>query len=252
LFRALAPVGFGLTPQVGNGLGERLDNVLRLYLQSGYTQAVVIDSDSPTLPAAYLAQAFQELDDPAVDAVFGPCEDGGYYLVGLKAPCAALFRGLVMSTPTVLAETLKRARAQRLRVACLATWYDVDTLQDLARLCQDLAHLPPTVAPIRDAWPGNSLGSAPSISRTTLFFDRPVSLHIVRTLAQDRAPGLRRVGPRWGIHGRAQGVVLFDSTDSFGGCQFMIQVENLTKSYGDVLALDHASFQVAEGEILAF
>jgi ABC-2 type transport system ATP-binding protein len=32
----------------------------------------------------------------------------------------------------------------------------------------------------------------------------------------------------------------------------MIQVENLTKSYGDVLALDHASFQVAKGEILGF
>ncbi len=146
-FRTIAPPGFRLSPQIGSDLGARLDNVLRIHLHGGYTRAVVIASDSPSLPAAYLAQAFQALDDSTVDAVFGPCDDGGYYLVGLKAPCAALFRGMTMSTPSVLAESLERARAQSLRTACLPPWYDVDTLQDLARLCQDLDRLPATVAP---------------------------------------------------------------------------------------------------------
>ena len=144
-FRHIAPPGFDFVPQVGADLGERLDNVLRHCLQSGYRQAVVTDSDSPTLPAAYLERAFAELDDPGVDVVLGPCEDGGYYLVGLKAPCSALFRGIVMSTSTVLAETLERAEEQGLRAVCLPSWYDVDTYKDLRRLTEELAFQPDRV-----------------------------------------------------------------------------------------------------------
>ena len=50
-FRHMAPPGFDFVPQVGADLGERLDNVLRHCLQAGYRQAVVTDSDSPTLRA---------------------------------------------------------------------------------------------------------------------------------------------------------------------------------------------------------
>ena len=49
-FRRFAPPGFEFTPQVGAGLGERLDHVLADCLQNGYGQAVVMDSDSPSLP----------------------------------------------------------------------------------------------------------------------------------------------------------------------------------------------------------
>jgi glycosyltransferase A (GT-A) superfamily protein (DUF2064 family) len=101
-----------------------------------------MDSDSPTLPLACLRQAFRELDDPTVDVVLGPCDDGGYYLIGLKSPCPALFRGIVMSTPTVVAETMERAREQGLRVGCLSRWYDVDTLEDMERLIEELRSQP--------------------------------------------------------------------------------------------------------------
>jgi len=145
-FRRLAPPGFDFVPQVGADLGERLDNVLTHCLQRGYRQAVVMDSDSPTLPVTYLKQAFQVLDDPTVDAVLGPCDDGGYYLIGLKSPCSALFRGIVMSTSTVVTETLERAREQGLRVACLPRWYDVDTYEDLERLIKELLSQPDHLA----------------------------------------------------------------------------------------------------------
>ncbi len=141
-FRRFAPPGFDFVPQVGADLGERLDNVLTHCLEKGYRQAVVMDSDSPTLPVAYLEQACQELDDPTVDVVLGPCDDGGYYLIGLKSPCAALFRGIVMSTSTVMAETLERAQEQGLRVACLPGWYDVDTPDELERLVGELRSQP--------------------------------------------------------------------------------------------------------------
>jgi rSAM/selenodomain-associated transferase 1 len=141
-FQRFAPPHFDFILQVGADLGERLDNVLTHCLQNGYDQAVVTDSDSPTLPADYVRSAFERLDDPAVDVVLGPCDDGGYYLIGLKSPCSALFREVAMSTPAVVADTLACAQEQGLRVISLPGWYDIDTYQDLTRLRVDLASLP--------------------------------------------------------------------------------------------------------------
>ena len=75
-------------------------------LVGGFAQVAAINSDSPSLPAAYLAEAFTQLDQPAVDAVFGPCDDGGYYLIGWKRPHPALVRDVAMSRPDTLAQTL--------------------------------------------------------------------------------------------------------------------------------------------------
>jgi glycosyltransferase A (GT-A) superfamily protein (DUF2064 family) len=47
----------------------------------------------------------------------------------------------------VLTETLRRASAQRLEVATLPPWFDVDTPNDLARLRNDLATNGGDVAP---------------------------------------------------------------------------------------------------------
>ncbi len=141
LFAALAP-GIELVPQEGPGLGERLDFVLRRCLASGYGAAAALSSDSPTLPNAYLTQAFAALEPGEADVVLGPCEDGGYYLIGLTSPQPRLLRGVKMSTATVLADTLALAEAERLRVALLPGWYDVDTGEDLERLMRDLQSHP--------------------------------------------------------------------------------------------------------------
>jgi rSAM/selenodomain-associated transferase 1 len=137
--------GFGLVPQVGENLGQRLDHVSTHCLGTGYDQVVVMNSDGPTLPVEHLRQAFDLLDRPGIDVVLGPSDDGGYYLVGLKRSCPALF-DVVMSTPTVLQETLARAREQGLRSACLPSWYDVDTPTDLQRLGKELLSRPDHVA----------------------------------------------------------------------------------------------------------
>jgi rSAM/selenodomain-associated transferase 1 len=141
-FRDFAPSGFVFTPQVGTGLGERLDHVLAQCLRDGYDQAVVMDSDSPSLPAAFLKQAFQTLDDPETDVVLGPCEDGGYYLIGIKSPQSALFQKITWSTSAVTGETLQRAQETGLRVVCLPPWYDIDVYEDLQRLTEELRALP--------------------------------------------------------------------------------------------------------------
>jgi hypothetical protein len=143
-FGALAP-GFGLVPQEGESLGERLDNATAAFLARGHRRVAIMNSDGPTLPAAYLAQAFAELEDGA-DVVLGPSDDGGYYLIGMTRPCPRLLREVRMSTPHVLRDTLALAGAEGLRVALLPAWYDVDDLESLRRLREELARAPDGVA----------------------------------------------------------------------------------------------------------
>jgi len=137
-FRRLAP-DFELIPQEGRDLGERLDNALTSCLSRGYERAVIMDSDSPTLPPDYLSLSFRLLSDGA-DVVLGPCDDGGYYLIGVKQPAPRLLREVHMSTPTVAAETMALAKEEGLRLVTLPIWYDIDDVASLSRLIQEIEH----------------------------------------------------------------------------------------------------------------
>ena len=143
-FRRVVPDGFALLPQVGASLGERLNNALGHCLANGYGKAVIMNSDGPTLPAAFLQQAFARLDE--ADVVLGPDDDGGYYLVGLRQPQPALFEGIAWSTERVVVQTLGRIREQSLTVAVLPEWYDVDRPEDVRRIRDEL-RADPDLAP---------------------------------------------------------------------------------------------------------
>ena len=112
-----------------------------------------MNSDGPTLPPAYLVEAFARLRDGA-DVVLGPSDDGGYYLIGLKRPAPRLLREVRMSTPSVLADTLAIAAEEGLTVALLPAWYDVDDAASLGRLAVELRDAPATVAPRTRRWLG--------------------------------------------------------------------------------------------------
>jgi rSAM/selenodomain-associated transferase 1 len=143
-FRELAP-DLNLQLQSGADLGARLDRLLSDAIADGAAQAVVMSSDSPNVPAAYVAQAFDLLDD-GYDLALGPCDDGGYYLIGLKQPQPRLFHEVRMSTPDVVQDTLVIAAELGLRVGLTPLWYDVDTIDDLERLRTDLETVAPDVA----------------------------------------------------------------------------------------------------------
>jgi len=136
---ALAPPSFTLVAQRGGDLGARLDYLLTDLLTVGHRAAVAIDSDSPTLPMTYVSQAVAVLDSGEVDAVVGPCDDGGYYLIGSSRPCPELFKSMPWSTDRVLALTLERARRSDLRISVLPAWFDIDTEADLVRLQRETA-----------------------------------------------------------------------------------------------------------------
>jgi rSAM/selenodomain-associated transferase 1 len=139
-FESLTPDSFRLVPQSGADLGERLDNALAHHFDLGYRRAVIMNSDGPTLPLAYLEEAFSRLG--TADITLGPGHDGGYYLVGMKRPYPDLFRGIAWSTEQVIPQTLAICRRLGLAVHQLPEWYDVDVAADLARLRRDLARDP--------------------------------------------------------------------------------------------------------------
>ncbi|MBT8364327.1 MAG: TIGR04282 family arsenosugar biosynthesis glycosyltransferase [Deltaproteobacteria bacterium] len=123
--------GFQLFPQRGKDLGERLNNIFADKLNQGYSAVSIIDSDTPDLPRSIVRQSFQLLASDGVDAVFGPCHDGGYYLVGMRRPHLELFRDINWSTETVLQETLAQAEKYGIRAKLLKRWNDLDTFEDL-------------------------------------------------------------------------------------------------------------------------
>ena len=143
-FTDLAP-DFEYFPQKGPDLGARLDNALTYYLSRGFQCVAAINSDAPSMPLAYLTQAFERLREEA-DVVLGPADDGGYYLIGLKRPAPRLLREVRMSTPHVTVDTLALAVEDELRVALLPNWYDVDDAESLMRLKAALATAPPDIA----------------------------------------------------------------------------------------------------------
>lgn len=135
-FRDLAP-DFQRIMQRGQTLSERLESVMTAVQARGYDEIAAVNSDSPGIPPAYLTGAFETLAETNVDAVFGPCDDGGYYLIGWKRPYSRLLREVTMSTTHVLQDTLSIARQEGIRTALLPPWYDVDNEADLRRLQAD-------------------------------------------------------------------------------------------------------------------
>jgi glycosyltransferase A (GT-A) superfamily protein (DUF2064 family) len=105
----------------------------------GFRRVAMIGADTPTLPPAFLGEAFDALR--SAEVALGPALDGGYYLVGLSRPCPDLFRQVSWSTPKVLAQTLRNLRRARLSLHVLPPWYDVDSPQQMQFLAAHLAAL---------------------------------------------------------------------------------------------------------------
>jgi len=132
-FSQVAPDWLRL-PQDGMDLGARMHNCFTQLFMQGYEHVLLTGSDLPTLPCHILQQAIRLATTPQIDVILGPSEDGGYYLIGLRTPCPALFTDMTWSTSGVLAETVQRAVRLGLRLAYLPTWYDIDMPADLIRL----------------------------------------------------------------------------------------------------------------------
>lgn len=110
-------------------LGIRMGRVMRA-MPPG--PVVIIGTDIPDIAPRHIAAAFAALGRS--EAVFGPADDGGYWLIGLRRrPFAPRLDGPVRwSSPHALADT-RALLGPRLRVALLETLIDVDDGESLAR-----------------------------------------------------------------------------------------------------------------------
>ncbi|MDE2957219.1 MAG: TIGR04282 family arsenosugar biosynthesis glycosyltransferase [Bacteroidota bacterium] len=126
--------------QASGDLGRKMTGAFEDIFAMGYQRTVIIGTDHPTLPDAYLEAAFEALEDPPALTV-GPTVDGGFYLLGMTQLFPELFRDMSYSRPDVFLNTLQRARSARARVILLPAWYDVDRPADLHPLARS-SHLP--------------------------------------------------------------------------------------------------------------
>ena len=115
-------------PRIGQGrgdLGRRMGRAL-----GRYRRAALMGCDIPDANATDVQAAFRALG--TADAVFGPAEDGGYWLIALgpRRP-GELFGASRWSTEHALADTLKQFRHHR--TGFIRTLSDTDTIADYRR-----------------------------------------------------------------------------------------------------------------------
>jgi uncharacterized protein len=123
-------------PQVRGDLGDRLVKISHQIFFLGYGKIIILASDTPLLPQDVIRSAIERLDE--IDVVLGPCDDGGYYLIGLRFCAPALFAGIPWSTSQVLDRTIRRAQEAGMTWELLPPCYDIDTWEDAERLRKDL------------------------------------------------------------------------------------------------------------------
>jgi hypothetical protein len=112
-------------------LGQRMERVVRRALTTD-AAAIVVGTDCPALSASRLDLARAALR--VHDAVIGPSEDGGYYLLGLRRCPAGLLADVAWGTAEACAQTLDRISAAGLTIGVLPTAFDVDRPEDVDRL----------------------------------------------------------------------------------------------------------------------
>jgi hypothetical protein len=130
-FFARAFPEFDVRAQASGDLGTRLAASFEDAFAEGAESVVVTASDIHALDNALICAAFRALG--RAPAVIGPCQDGGYYLLGMRAPGAPLFENVAWGTDRVLEQTEELARAAGLSVVRLSERMDIDVAEDLTR-----------------------------------------------------------------------------------------------------------------------
>lgn len=115
-------------PRLPQGPGDLGTRMARLFRSMPPGRTLIVGADIPGITRPHIDAAFKAL--AASDAVLGPAEDGGYWLIGLAPPYpAGLFRDVRWSTAQALSDTLRTLPGRR--IAYAATLRDVDTARDL-------------------------------------------------------------------------------------------------------------------------
>lgn len=123
-------------PQSEGELGARLGHSVQCAFGRGARSVTCIGGDCPQLETRHFEEA-EALLDGGHDVVFGPSEDGGYYLIALRSPLTQLFADIPWSTRNTLDASLRKANSLGLKVGLLETLYDIDEETELERALAD-------------------------------------------------------------------------------------------------------------------
>jgi rSAM/selenodomain-associated transferase 1 len=131
-FSALAKTAWQCEPQVSGDLGARMCAFATNSLAAGAERVVLLGTDCPHIPIAWIDDAFEQLTQ--VDVVLGPSTDGGYYLVGMRHQVPPIFDDIPWSTPDVFSKTVARLANSDFSLAILGETFDVDDVVSLRQL----------------------------------------------------------------------------------------------------------------------
>ncbi len=131
-----------LRPQGTGDLGTRMCAIVTALRTDQFEHIVLVGADSPTLPDAHIAAAFDALDD-GMQVAIAAAADGGYVLLGVDRPHAELFEAIPWSTHLVYEASVTRARAANLAVCELPGWFDVERFRP-RDVCASIARADPT------------------------------------------------------------------------------------------------------------
>ena len=115
--------------QQGNDLGEKMQNAFQNGFNQGYENIIIIGSDLPNISRDIINSGFDKLNNK--DLVFGPADDGGYYLLGMSKMTNSVFEDKPWSQGSLLKVTLNELDQQERSFSLLDTLNDIDTYEDL-------------------------------------------------------------------------------------------------------------------------
>ncbi|GAA4238626.1 TIGR04282 family arsenosugar biosynthesis glycosyltransferase [Postechiella marina] len=117
------------TVQQGANLGERMKNAFKNGFNAGYQRIILIGSDLPDIKSTHINAGLEKLKQSS--AVFGPAQDGGYYLIGLSKMQEFIFENKPWSQEHLLKETLNELTKNKVTFSTLEVLNDIDTFEDL-------------------------------------------------------------------------------------------------------------------------
>jgi rSAM/selenodomain-associated transferase 1 len=158
-FAKRVPRGFSIVAQQGPDLGARMGFEVSRALATGSKRVVLRGSDNPALGCEEIASVYEAL--ATVDLAVSPDLDGGYGAIGLRVSAHGVFDH-IMSTASVLSETLARATSLGLSTSTTQGSFDLDCVEDLCTLASERARLPEgrcrqtlAFADAHNLWPTN-------------------------------------------------------------------------------------------------
>jgi rSAM/selenodomain-associated transferase 1 len=118
-------------------LGIKMQSAFEEAFKAGYESVCIIGSDCYDLDEKVIQQAFPKLESH--DAILGPSNDGGYYLLGMNKLIPEVFKDKTWSTDSVAPDTIEDFKRLNLNFALLEELTDIDTEEDLKSIPEKTA-----------------------------------------------------------------------------------------------------------------